>query len=65
MCVWIQYEGAAKEDGKGPSMWDYYTHKYPGLSSFLSLRTENAVQISPTGYKKDEKITLSPGRQGS
>ncbi|KAG7948012.1 hypothetical protein I3843_14G124300 [Carya illinoinensis] len=26
-----QYEGAAKEDGKGPSMWDYYTHKYPEL----------------------------------
>ncbi|KAG6630015.1 hypothetical protein CIPAW_14G125400, partial [Carya illinoinensis] len=26
-----RYEGAAKEDGKGPSMWDYYTHKYPEL----------------------------------
>ncbi|XP_014521892.1 cyanogenic beta-glucosidase-like [Vigna radiata var. radiata] len=24
-----QYEGAAKEDGRGPSMWDEFTHKYP------------------------------------
>ncbi|XP_035541200.1 beta-glucosidase 12-like [Juglans regia] len=24
-----QYEGAAFEDGKGLSMWDYYSHKYP------------------------------------
>ncbi|KAF5748784.1 beta-glucosidase 12-like [Tripterygium wilfordii] len=24
-----QYEGAAREGGKGPSIWDYYTHKYP------------------------------------
>ncbi|KAJ4724163.1 Beta-glucosidase [Melia azedarach] len=25
-----QYEGAAKEGGRGPSLWDTYTHKYPG-----------------------------------
>ncbi|KAL2491506.1 Beta-glucosidase 17 [Abeliophyllum distichum] len=25
-----QYEGAAKEDGRGPSIWDNFTHKYPG-----------------------------------
>jgi len=31
----VQYEGAANEDGRGPSIWDYFTHKYPGLS--LSL----------------------------
>ncbi|BBH05239.1 beta glucosidase 17 [Prunus dulcis] len=24
-----QYEGAAKEYGRGPSIWDIYTHKYP------------------------------------
>ncbi|KAK6933707.1 Glycoside hydrolase family 1 [Dillenia turbinata] len=24
-----QYEGAAKEGGRGPSIWDYFTHKYP------------------------------------
>ena len=27
----LQYEGAAKEDGRGPSIWDIFTHKYPGL----------------------------------
>ncbi|KAK2425065.1 cyanogenic beta-glucosidase [Trifolium repens] len=25
-----QYEGAAKEGGRGASIWDTYTHKYPG-----------------------------------
>ncbi|GAV69560.1 Glyco_hydro_1 domain-containing protein [Cephalotus follicularis] len=24
-----QYEGAANEDGRGPSIWDTFTHKYP------------------------------------
>ncbi|KAK6933704.1 Glycoside hydrolase family 1 [Dillenia turbinata] len=24
-----QYEGAAKKGGRGPSIWDYFTHKYP------------------------------------
>ena len=27
----FQYEGAAFEGGKGPSIWDTFTHKYPGL----------------------------------
>uniref|UniRef100_A0A7N2QX27 Beta-glucosidase n=1 Tax=Quercus lobata TaxID=97700 RepID=A0A7N2QX27_QUELO len=31
-----QYEGAAKEDGRGPSIWDTYTHEHPGLFLFLS-----------------------------
>ncbi|BAT91797.1 hypothetical protein VIGAN_07042600 [Vigna angularis var. angularis] len=26
-----QYEGAAKEGGKGPSVWDTFTHKHPEL----------------------------------
>ncbi|PON81176.1 Glycoside hydrolase [Trema orientale] len=24
-----QYEGVAKEDGRGPSIWDTYTHRHP------------------------------------
>ncbi|MED6126117.1 Beta-glucosidase 13 [Stylosanthes scabra] len=26
----FQYEGAAREDGRGPSIWDTFTHNYPG-----------------------------------
>jgi len=26
----MQYEGAANEGGRGPSIWDTFTHKYPG-----------------------------------
>jgi hypothetical protein len=26
----FQYEGAAAKGGRGPSIWDIYTHRYPG-----------------------------------
>lgn len=32
----IQYEGAAKGGGRGPSIWDTYTHKYPGPNLSIS-----------------------------
>ncbi|KAH9774626.1 Beta-glucosidase 12 [Citrus sinensis] len=32
-----QYEGAAAEDGRGPSIWDTFTHKFPGLQPFVTL----------------------------
>ena len=28
----FQYEGAANEGGRGPSIWDTFSRKYPGLS---------------------------------
>ncbi|CAK9140350.1 unnamed protein product [Ilex paraguariensis] len=33
-----QYEGAANEDGKGPSIFDTFTHKYPDLQSRVKLK---------------------------
>ncbi|OVA10274.1 Glycoside hydrolase [Macleaya cordata] len=32
-----QYEGAANEDGRGPSIWDTFTHKFPGIIIDLFL----------------------------
>jgi hypothetical protein len=32
---WLQYEGAAKECGKGPSIWDVFTH-IPGFEKKTS-----------------------------
>jgi len=28
----MKYEGAAHEGGKGPSIWDTFTHNHPGLN---------------------------------
>ena len=27
----LKYEGAANVGGRGPSIWDTFTHNYPGL----------------------------------
>ncbi|URE40290.1 beta-glucosidase [Musa troglodytarum] len=35
-----QYEGAFREGGKGPSIWDTFTHDHPGLPFYLMLYTE-------------------------
>jgi len=30
MHMHMQFEGAAREGGKGASVWDTFTHKHPG-----------------------------------
>ena len=56
MCTCVlsnfQYEGAAKEDGRGPSIWDTYTHRYPGLFIF-------SLSLSPTIWNL--KVGMDPG----
>jgi beta-glucosidase len=32
---YVKYEGAAHEGGKGPSIWDTFTHSHPGLNLFF------------------------------
>lgn len=33
----LQFEGAANVGGRGPSIWDTYTHNYPGLHTYNCL----------------------------
>ena len=42
----FQYEGAAKEGGREPSIWDTFAHRYPGLSLSLSLSLSPMYKLS-------------------
>lgn len=50
-CVWfsgiLQYEGAADEGGRGRSIWDTFTQKYPGV---LSLSLTHMILILSLAY---------------
>lgn len=54
-----QYEGAAKEGGRGPSIWDTYTHRYPGR---MTDRSNGDVAIDQYHrYKEDVGIMKEMG----
>ncbi|XP_021728912.1 beta-glucosidase 13-like [Chenopodium quinoa] len=54
-----QYEGAAKEDGKGPSIWDTYVHKYPG--KIVDGSNGDVATDSYHRYKEDVKLIKEMG----
>ncbi|XP_074282726.1 beta-glucosidase 13-like [Silene latifolia] len=54
-----QYEGAVMEDGRGPSVWDTYAHKYPGKIKDGS--NGDVAADSYHRYKEDVKIIKEMG----
>ncbi|XP_050224064.1 beta-glucosidase 12-like [Mercurialis annua] len=54
-----QYEGAANEGGRGPSIWDTYTHRYPG--KILDGSTGNVANDAYHKYKEDVGIMKEMG----
>ncbi|XP_027912093.1 beta-glucosidase 13-like [Vigna unguiculata] len=49
-----QYEGAANEGGKGPSIWDTFTHKYP--DKIKNRGSGDVATDSYHRYKEDVQI---------
>ncbi|CAK7350621.1 unnamed protein product [Dovyalis caffra] len=54
-----QYEGAAFEDGRGPSIWDVYTHKFP--SRIPDGSNGDVAVDSYHRYKEDVQIIKKMG----
>ncbi|MCD7453562.1 Beta-glucosidase 12 [Datura stramonium] len=58
----FQYEGAACENGKGPSIWDTFTHKHPER---ITDRSNGDVAIDfYHRYKEDIKLMKFEGMNG-
>ncbi|XP_043816954.1 beta-glucosidase 13 isoform X1 [Manihot esculenta] len=52
-----QYEGAASEDGKGPSIWDTFTRRYPG-----AIKDNSSGKIADDSYHRyKEDVALMKG----
>ncbi|TYK25550.1 beta-glucosidase 24-like isoform X1 [Cucumis melo var. makuwa] len=54
-----QFEGAAFKDGKGPSIWDTFTHKYP--EKIMDSSNGDVAVDSYNRYKEDVAIMKQMG----
>ncbi|OWM73471.1 hypothetical protein CDL15_Pgr026570 [Punica granatum] len=54
-----QYEGAANVDGRGPSIWDFYTHRYP--EKITDGSNGDIASDSYHKYKEDVAIMKEMG----
>jgi hypothetical protein len=61
----VQYEGAVREGGRGPSIWDAFTHNHPGnyIYSCTGLYTKWTLRLATVICNRTSLI--SPFRQDS
>ncbi|KAF7139262.1 hypothetical protein RHSIM_Rhsim07G0052000 [Rhododendron simsii] len=68
-----QFEGAAKEGGKGPSIWDTFTKQFPGLSLSSRSLLDGKILNGSNGdvaddfyhrYKEDVQLLKFIGMDG-
>ncbi|KAL3537315.1 hypothetical protein ACH5RR_000681 [Cinchona calisaya] len=57
-----QYEGAAFEDGKGPSIWDVFAHKHP--EKILAHSNGDVADDFYHRYKEDVRLMKYEGLNG-
>ncbi|KAF0910477.1 hypothetical protein E2562_002933 [Oryza meyeriana var. granulata] len=59
----MQYEGGAAEGGRGPSIWDTFTHQYPGMLNYTIADKSNGDVADDTYhlYKEDVRMMKDMG----
>jgi hypothetical protein len=61
MFTYVQYEGGAMEGGRGPSIWDTFTHQHPGMCTpSLCFLSKIWQQLYLSIKKKQEFMYRKP-----
>lgn len=58
----VQHEGAVKEDGRGPTIWDTFSHTFGKITDFsnadVTVDQYHRYEVNPI-YRKFKKLSIS------